>query len=288
MYYERYLTIHAKRDAAHYKATAALREVNRQVASRGGAPVATKPTTGKFLTLNVGKGVTMKLFRIPAGEFMMGSPQTEKDRSISEGPQHKVTISKPFYMGITEVTQEQYEAVMEQYGAVVEKDPSKFRGSKLPVETVSWNDAAAFCKALSKKTNKAVRLPTEAEWEYACRAGTRTRFHFGDDEGKLGGYSWHRNNSEGKTHLVAQKKPNPWGLYDMYGNVYEWCSDWYSKDYHTGATAIDPQGPSSGTARVFRSASWQVGPGRHRSASRGSRTPHTRAEYIGFRVVVSL
>ncbi len=244
-------------------------------------PPAATTKVPKYLTLDLGKDVTMKLVLIPAGKFTMGSPKTEKGRFDDEGPQHKVTITKPFYMGLYEVTQEQYEGV-------VGKNPAKFKSAKNPVETVSWNDAVAFCKALSKKTGKLVRLPTEAEWEYACRAGTKTAFCFGDDEKRLGDYAWYEDNSERKTHPVAQKKPNAWGLYDMHANVWEWCSDWYADSY-ANAKPVDPQGPASGSYRVLRGGSWGDLTDFCRAARHDRSTPDYRGDhYGGFRVVVEV
>jgi len=154
------------------------------------------------------------------------------------------------------------------------------------VETVSWDDATEFCKKLSEKTRQAVRLPTEAEWEYACRAGSKTRFCFGDADEGLGDYAWYRANSGRTTHPVGQKKPNAWGLYDMHGNVWEWCADWYG-DYPNGAVT-DPQGPASGTYRVLRGGAWRGNSDFCRSANRGSGTPGGRSRIFGFRVVVSV
>jgi len=229
--------------------------------------------------LDLGVGVTMKLALIPAGKFMMGSLDSEKGRSKDEGPQHEVTLSKPFYMGVTEVTQAQYEAVMGT-------NPSHFKGATNPVEKVPWEDATEFCKKLSEKTRQAVRLPTEAEWEYACRAGTTTRFSFGDEDSILGDYAWYDSNSGGTTHPVGQKKPNAWGLYDMHGNVYEWCADWYG-DYPKGAVT-DPQGPASGAVLVLRGGSWLNDPWRCRSGCRDWFTPVSFSDAFGFRVVVSV
>jgi len=246
------------------------------------APVrpASAPATepAKELTLDLGGGVTMKMILIRPGKFMMGSPVTEIDRFDNE-VQHEVTISKPFYMGVTEVTQAQYEAVMG-------KNPSQFKGATNPVETVSWNDAMEFCKKLSDKTRQAVRLPTEAEWEYACRAGSKTKFSFGDVEEGLGDYAWYRANSDNTTHPVGQKKPNAWGLYDMHGNVFECCADWYG-DYAKGA-ATDPSGPASGTARVSRGGALVSRPGYCCSALRRIGSPDIRSDRCGFRVVVSV
>jgi formylglycine-generating enzyme required for sulfatase activity len=182
-------------------------------------------------------------------------------------------------MGVTEVTQAQYEAVMGT-------NPSKFKGATNPVDTVSWNDATEFCKKLSEKTRQAVRLPTEAEWEYACRAGTATTFSFGDADSALGDYAWYSANSGSTTHPVGQKKPNAWGLYDMHGNVWEWCADWYG-DYPKVA-ATEPQGPASGTSRVLRGGFWASAPTRCRSANRDGIAPGHRLPNCGFRVVVSV
>ena len=205
------------------------------------------------LTLDLGGGVTMKMVLIRPGKFMMGSPETEKGRFDHE-VQHEVTISKPFYMGVTEVTQAQYEAVMGT-------NPSHFKGATKPVEPVSWNDAAEFCKKLSEKTRQAVRLPTEAEWEYACRAGTQTAFSFGDDPSALGDYAWWDGNSGKTPHPVGQKKPNAWGLYDMHGNVWEWCADWYEGLQKGPVT--DPSGPATDNgvrgSRVLRGGAWYFG-----------------------------
>ena len=245
------------------------------------------PSTGsgqaqpaKEITLDLGNNVTLKLAIIPSGKFMMGSPETEMDRFADEGPQHEVTISKPFYMGATEVTQEQYEAVMS-------KNPSNFKGAQNPVEQMSWDDAVEFCKKLSAKTGKSVTLPTEAQWEYACRAGSKTRFYYGDDNDytNLGDYAWYGKNSDNKTHPVGQKKPNAWGLYDMNGNVWQYCSDWYADSY-ANANKTDPTGPASGAHRVVRGGSWINGPFSCRSAYRAGAPPDERSSNIGFRVVV--
>ena len=232
----------------------------------------------KALTLDLGNKVTMKLVLIPAGRFLMGSPDDENGRTKAEGPQHEVTISKPFYMGIYDVTQEQFEQV-------IGKNPSHFTGAKNPVETVSWDDAVEFCKVVSEKAAKPVRLPTEAEWEYACRAGSKTRFCFGDDDDRLGEFAWYDGNSGKTTYPVGQKKPNAFGLYDMHGNVEEWCSDWYS-DY-VNEPAKDPEGPKTGTYRVTRGGIFVNGPHGCRSAYRDALEPGNRNLYLGFRVVVS-
>jgi formylglycine-generating enzyme required for sulfatase activity len=224
------------------------------------------------MEFDVGRGVTMKMILIPPGTFMCGQGENR----------HEVTISKPFLMGVTEVTQAQYEAVM---GA----NPSEFKGATNPVETVSWNDATAFCKKLSEKTRQAVRLPTEAEWEYACRAGTRTAYSFGDDPVALGEHAWWAGNSDKTTHSVGQKKPNSWDLYDMHGNVCEWCADWYGV-YSTGPVT-DPSGPATGSGyhRVVRGGSWFYDVAVcFRSASRAGFDPAGRCVDFGFRCAMTL
>ena len=245
--------------------------------------------------IDLGKGVKMKLVLIPAGTFVMGSPSDEVGRigkggkvyQGNEGPQHRVWITKPFYMSVTEVTQA-------QYMVVTGNNPSKYKGANRPVEQVSWNDAVAFCKRLSAAKKRTFRLPTEAEWEYACRAGTQTRFSFGESDEDLGQYAWYKANSGGQTHPVGEKKPNPWGLRDMRCNVWEWCMDWYG-DY-TKAEAKDPVGPLSGSRRVLRGGSWYNHVYEYRSSYRHRLTPGTRnwnstegqiSEY-GFRVVVQV
>ena len=243
---------------------------------------ATQPSSqpAKELTLDLGNKVTMKLVQITAGKFMMGSPDGEKDRSKDESPQREVTISKPFYMGVYEVTQEQYEQVMGT-------NPSNFKGATNPVEQVSWYDAVEFCRKLSQKTGKTVRLPTEAQWEYACRAGSGTRFSFDDEDTDLSSYAWYSGNSGNTTHAVGQKKPNAFGLYDMHGNVWEWCADWYVGSY-ANANNTDPTGPGSGSRRVLRGGCWCHNPNRCRSAYRSRITPDGQYSFLGFRISVDL
>jgi formylglycine-generating enzyme required for sulfatase activity len=248
------------------------------------------------LTLDLGNKVTMKLVLIPAGTFTMGSPKNDKDRSADESPQHEVTISNPFYMGIYTVTQEQYQQVMGE-------NPSEFKGKTNPVEKVSWDDAVEFCKALSKKTGKTVRLPTEAQWEYACRAGTTTPFNTGNtigtDEANYDGNSvYGKGEFRNKTTPVGSFNANGWGLFDMHGNVYEWCSDWYRDNYYANSPKTDPQGPESGTVyvwnslfggcteHVLRGGAFPMMSACCRSARRDRTDPHNRSSDIGFRVVV--
>ncbi|NQU24287.1 MAG: formylglycine-generating enzyme family protein [Candidatus Nealsonbacteria bacterium] len=207
----------------------------------------------------------MEFVRIPAGEFMMGShespeavvkalglPEIFVEYLKNEHPQHRVRITKPFYLGKYEVTQEQWKAIMDT-------DASFHKGAKYPVESVSWNDCQAFIKKLNERIDKSgveFSLPTEAQWEYACRAKTSTRFSFGDDKALLGEYAWYGRNSGKKTQPVGQKKPNAWGLYDIHGNVHEWCADWHDSGYYKQSPPSDPAGPRQGVARVLRGGSF--------------------------------
>ncbi|TKJ35005.1 MAG: hypothetical protein CEE38_16225 [Planctomycetes bacterium B3_Pla] len=231
-------------------------------------------------TENEGDGVTMEFVRIPAGEFMMGSPVGESGRRDNEGPQHRVKLTEPFYMLTTEVTQQQYIQIM---GV----NPSYFKGADNPVEMVSWNDAVEFCRKLSEKTGREITLPMEAQWEYACRAGTDTRFSFGENDQFLESYCWYGVNSDRKSHPVATKKPNAWGLYDMHGNVQEWCSDRFDSHYYSNSPSVDPKGPSNGELelRVFRGGSHPYVPDFCRSATRKGSTPDDLGGVIGFRPV---
>jgi formylglycine-generating enzyme required for sulfatase activity len=160
------------------------------------------------------------------------------------------------------------------------------KGASLPIESVSWNDAQEFCKKVSAKTGQTVRLPTEAEWEYACRAGTTTAYYSGDTEADLGRAAWYGANINGSTHPVGQKEPNAWGLYDMHGNVWEWCQDYWYEEYEAGA-ATDPQGPDTGTSRVLRGGFWLANPWFCRSAFRSVWAPGRRDGSFGFRVVLA-
>ena len=240
----------------------------------------------------LGKGIKLTLVLIPAGEFLMGSPEKPTiDELIKayggkveeyerEQPQHRVRINRPFWLGKYEVTQEQWQAAMGT-------NPSKFKGPENPVEMVSWDHCQAFLAKLNEKVPRAkLRFPTEAEWEYACRAGTATQFCFGDAKAKLGHYAWFNDNSGGTTHPVGRTRPNAWGLCDMHGNVREWCGDWYEQ-YRNGAQ-VDPKGPGVGGARVLRAGSWLSYAHYCRSASRLNLAPVLRNSCRGFRVARSL
>ena len=220
--------------------------------------------------------VDMVLVPIPAGEFMMGSPESESGRRGNE-TQHEVKITQPFYLSAHEVTQQQYLEVMgnnpEQYARVDDK----------PVTNVNWHEAVAFYDKLSEQEGKDYRLPTEAEWEYACRAGTTTAYSFGNDASGLGEHAWHRGNSGQTTHPVGEKLPNAWGLYDMHGNVWEWCQDWYG-DYGKEKVVTDPTGAASGVNRVLRGGAFFNRPEFVRAADRTSSQPDNRNRNFGFRL----
>ena len=217
----------------------------------------------------VKNSIGMHFVPITAGTFTMGGSITA----------HKVILTQPFELGVYEVTQEQYEKVMG-------KNPSNFTGPQNPVENVSWDDAVEFCRKLSampaeKKAGYVYRLPTSAEWEYACRAGTTTRYSCGDSDSKLGDYASYDRNSNNTTHPVGQKHANLWGLYDMHGNVWEWCQDW--RGSYPSGSVTDPTGPASGIRRVLRGGSFNCPKSYVHSAFRGSRQPGSRRLSDGFR-----
>jgi formylglycine-generating enzyme required for sulfatase activity len=261
---------------------------------------------GKEIVNSIG----MKLKLVPAGEFLMGSPDSDPDAYASEKPQHHVRITKPFYLGIHQVTRGQFRRFVEASGYKTEaerdgqgafgwdaaanewvtdrkftwRSPGFDQTDDHPVVNVSWNDAKAFCDWLSQQEGQTYRLPTEAEWEYACRAGTTTRYSFGDDESVLDRFAWYGANSNRQTHPVGEKKPNAFDLHDMHGNVWEWCWDGYDADYYKQLQADDPQGPPQAARRVIRGGSWEHDPRSCWSANRYGDTPVNRGIYLGFRV----
>ena len=252
---------------------------------------------------------------IPAGNFLMGSPQHEEGRDDDEGPVHRVRITMPFYMG-------KYETTVGQFGSFVRDtgyrtDPEERGGGKVlgpgkkwkqrrdanwrkpyhaqsdahPVTVVSWNDAVAFCRWLSGSAGVEIRVPTEAQWEHACRAATRTRFHYGDDRGcrKLSDYAWYVDNSRGKLHPVGRKPPSPWGLFDVHGSAGEWCLDVFDRTYYSRSSSADPEGPSKGNGRVVRGGCWLDEAKYARSANRsGVESSHLAYASVGFRCVAVL
>ncbi len=229
---------------------------------------------------------------IPPGTFMMGSPTNEADRDQDEGPQTAIMITRGFWMQKYEVTQGEYQAV-------IGNNPSLFAGDlNRPVEGVDWFDATNYCGRLTQqqreggkvKSGAVYRLPTEAEWEYACRAWTSTSFSYGEDPEytNLANFAWFDRNSSGTTHPVGEKLPNPWGLYDMFGNVSEWCQDWYGS--YPGGLLPDPQGPGSSTTheRAIRGGNYAANDDEFgRSANRGFDTPGSNGPRVGFRVVLA-
>lgn len=214
---------------------------------------------------------------VPGGDFLMGSPENEPGRSAQDGQQHRVTI-RSFYIGKYEVTQRQWRAVMGD-------NPSHFKGDDLPVENVSWNDAKEFCRRLSRMTSVEYRLPTEAEWEYACRAKTTGAY-----AGDLDAMAWYHKNSDSKTHPAGQKRPNAFGLYDMHGNVWEWCEDDWHRDYTgaptDGAAWVD-RPPKRGLYRVNRGGGWDSVADVCRSALRNISPADSRYYTGGFRLARS-
>jgi formylglycine-generating enzyme required for sulfatase activity len=271
---------------------AARQRIEKQLET---APPTAAGVPKELITNSIG----MKLKLIPAGSFLMGATPDDTEAKKDEKPQHKVTITRPFYLGVYEVTQYEYKQVMND-------NPSLFKDSELlPVESVSWLDAVRFCNKLSGRERRrsyykiegetvtvlggdGYRLPTEAEWEYACRApqnsGSATRYVFGDDETDLVNYAWFDKNSGEKTHPVGQKKSNRWGLYDMQGNVLEWCQDFYLDVYYSFSPETDPPGPATGLTRVTRGGSWDDHPWVCRPASRDRYAPTLRFLDRGFRV----
>ena len=235
-------------------------------------------SAGEEKIIEIAPGVTMVFSWCPPGDFMMGSPLLEEGRGHDED-QVKVVISRGFWMAKTEVTQAQWHAIMKS-------NPAHFRGDNLPIENVSWYDVQRFINKLNANLGNSdegkISLPTEAQWEYAARAGV------GDSRQALSlrEAAWHHGNSQAQTHPVGTKKPNAWGLYDMLGNVWEWCSDWYDKDLSKG---VDPKGANEGLARVYRGGGWSNGGGDvWRVAERSYLKPTITGASVGFRVLLKL
>ncbi len=287
-----------------------------------GPAVQAQATPPKTMTNSIG----MEFVLIPAGDFFMGSCKesdnlkeqnkkraflgqsplgapcpsgsgSDEDASDDETPQHKVQISKAFYLGKHEVTVGQFKKFISEAGRtdLVTDDfmEANKHGDSAAVSHVSWNDAHAFINWLNKKEGvETYRLPTEAEWEYAARAGTTTRYSFGNSAVSLGNYAWFDKNADDAgakyAHPVGQKSPNPWGLHDMHGNVWEWVQDWYGENYYSNSPSADPKGPSAGSGRVVRGGGWAYFASFCRSADRSYDYPGIRDYLLGFRLSRSL
>ena len=235
------------------------------------------PVQDPELSFTVG-GETFKMMRVGRGTFTMGATPEQEEPFDQETPAHCVTLTCDYYIGETEVTQELWQAVMGN-------NPSLFEGDNLPVDCVSWIDCQEFISKLNQMTGKTFRLPTEAEWEFAARGGNKSNGTQYSGSTNLEEVAWYDGNSDNKTHPVATKKPNELGLYDMSGNVLEWCQDW-NGDY-SYRTQIDPTGPPTGSGRVSRGGSWEVSATYCRVAYRENWFPGTRYYTLGFRLVLS-
>ena len=234
---------------------------------------------GKDQTFTV-NGVSFKMIAVQGGTFTMGAPREQgSDAEDNEKPAHSVTLSS-YYIGKTEVTQELWQAVMGS-------NPSNFKGGRKPVEQVSWNDCQTFISKLNSLTGKNFRLPTEAEWEFAARGGIKSKGYKYSGSNTLDDVAWYYGNSGKTTHEVGTKSPNELGLYDMSGNVQEWCNDWYGDKYYSSSPSNNPTGPSSGVSRVGRGGSWFVVASYCRSSDRGGGAPVNRNYGLGLRLCLS-
>ncbi|TRV03175.1 MAG: serine/threonine protein kinase [Microcystis wesenbergii Mw_MB_S_20031200_S109] len=247
----------------------ALQPVQQAAVRMPVSPPIASPTP---FTEKLANGIRLEMVSLPAGKFLMGSSESD-----SEKPPHQVKVNS-FAIGKYPITQAQYQAVMGTNPSLFTNNPQN------PVERVSWNDAKAFCQKLSQITGKTYRLPTEAEWEYACRAGTTTRYYFGDNDNQLGNYAWYRGNSQDKTHPVGQKKPNGWGLYDMSGNVWEWCEDDWHDNYKNAPKDGSAWLIKDNHSQILRGGSWFNNPRNCRSAYRFSNYRCDNDDSYGFRV----
>jgi formylglycine-generating enzyme required for sulfatase activity len=296
--------------------------MSHAAAAKGKTESCTPVASGSFAGAAAANSPGMKLVSIPAGEFLIGSepeelarlyPRICTERYTWTQPQRRVKISQAFELGQYPVTVREFREFVADTGcteAEVSGEGYQWTGTEWklnldidwrkpgfvqtdehPIVQITWNNAVAYCEWLSKKEGREYRLPTEAEWEYACRAGSTGRWCFGDDASMLEHYAWYSANSGQTTHPVGQKKPNAWGLYDMHGNVGEWCKDWWDWDYAEpfGDTAeVDPTGPQQGACRVCRGGGWVSGPSGCRASYRGRLEPRLCDVYLGFRVVRSV
>ncbi|MBE9238686.1 formylglycine-generating enzyme family protein, partial [Anabaena aphanizomenioides LEGE 00250] len=259
-----------------------------------GSIINRRNSSARYFTEDLGNGVTLEMVEIPGGTFLMGSPESEAQRDSDEGPQRQVTVPS-FFMGKYPLTQAQYQAIMGDNPSGFKGDGSTTLTNQRPVERVSWDDAVNFCERLSQKTGKNYTLPSEAQWEYACRAGTTTPFYFGEsittDLVNYNGNETYGSAPKGiyrqQTTDVGSFPPNAFGLYDMHGNVWEWCLDDWVDNYNNAPTD-DSAVTSQSVSKILRGGSWRSNfPGNCRSASRASNVPDYSNEYYGFRLVVS-
>ena len=267
----------------------------RATATETTAPQRTSPRPAPAGERTLTNSIDMDFVRVSAGRFRMGAGEDDREAIDAERPQHEVTISRPFYLGRFEVTQEQWEAVMGSNPYELDRSnpyynlPGMAERITRPNHpaTVSWNDAQGFIRRLNRmEGGERYRLPTEAEWEYAARAGTTTSYSFGNDESELGRYAWFGEDFDtGGTHPVGRKRPNPWGLYDVHGNAWEWVSDHYAPDYYASSPSVDPTGPGTGSARVVRGGSWHVTSDSWRTSFRKEYESDYRGISIGFRLL---
>jgi formylglycine-generating enzyme required for sulfatase activity len=263
------------------------------------------------IEVEITNSIGMKLRLIPPGKFLMGSAEDDLGRAMYQGPQHGVTLTKPFCMGTHAVTVGQFKAFVKEFdyqteaekgngatrlfpGRTWEQDakanwrnPGYEQTDNHPVVCVSWNDAKAFCDWLSAKEHKTYALPTEAQWEYGCRAGSSTYYYFGDDAKELAQFAWYLVNAESKAHPVGQRKPNAWGFFDMHGNAWQWTADWFAPDYYLKSPENDPPGASASLTRVLRGGGWADSTAHCNSVFRNrAHTPSERYAHFGFRVVL--
>lgn len=240
--------------------------------TQAGGRTASVPSPLARQELRIAHGVAVELVWLPPGEFQMGSEPDEPDAGVDQRPKHLVKLTRGFWIGRYEITNRQYRCFRPEHrSAGLGGEKGDFNGDQQPVVCVSLDDARDFCRWVSERTGRKVRLPTEAEWEYACRAGTTTQFSFGDDPSRLDDYGWYAANSGGCSHPVGRKRANPWGLHDMHGNVAEWVSDVFA--YYPGGPRVDPAGPPGQGQHFWRECSWSSQAYEARCAHRGDRGP---------------
>ncbi|MDR2338905.1 MAG: formylglycine-generating enzyme family protein [Deltaproteobacteria bacterium] len=251
-------------------------------APQGGAPDKPQGPPDRRQHAEFVNTLGMRFVQVPAGSFLMGASDLDTEFYEHEKPQHRVDISKPFRVGVLEVSQWQWQQVMGN-------NPSRFKDPLLPVESVSYDSVMSFIAKLNEREGThAYRLPTEAEWEYFARAGTMSPYFFGDSDARLGDYAWYRANSERTTHPGGLLRANPWGLHDVYGNVAEMLSDWFGLDYYTASPQRDPKGPSEGKERSLRGGSWTNTEFGNRSSYRDRYEPDYLESVVGLRLVMDL